>query len=75
MDAGNPLAVEDHISSRLAAATTAHRDAQEVAQACAKRWRELVIEAVDGGLRIKDVAELARVSASRVHAILARADG
>lgn len=66
----NPLEVGEAVMGRLAAATIAHRDAQEVAQRCAKVWRELVLEAVDAGVPIKTVAEVAGVSSPRVHRIV-----
>ena len=74
MDPSNPLDVGDAIGDRLAHATVAHRDAQEVAREHAGRWKQLVVEAVDSGMKIREVAELARVSSARVHAILAAGD-
>lgn len=75
MDVMNPLAADDTVAARLAAATVSHRDAQETARVQSQRWRELVVEAVDAGLRIKDVARVASVSPARVHAILASSGG
>lgn len=64
--------IEAHetIAARLAAATVAHKDAQEVAKDAAKKWRRLIVEGIDAGMRQADVAELAGVSRARLHAIL-----
>lgn len=71
-DTGRPLEVAATLADRLRAAVVAHNDAQEVAQHCATRFRELVVEAIDTGMRQQDVAALAGISRSRVHAIVAR---
>lgn len=67
-----PLEVAHNLGARLSAAAVAHRDAQEVASKRAKTFRQLVVEALDAGMRQADVAQLAGVSRSRLHAILAR---
>ena len=66
----NPTETGDAIAERLRQATVAHRDAQEVAQLAVKKWRALVLEAIDTGIAQKDVAKLAGVSRARVHAIV-----
>lgn len=64
--------VAETLGARLSAAAVAHRDAQEVAAIRARSFRQLVVEALDAGMRRRDVAELAGVTPARVHAILAR---
>lgn len=65
-----PVEVPGEIAGRLRAATVAHRDAQEIAHRTSKEWRALVAEAIDAGLPQHQVAQLAGVSRSRVHAIV-----
>lgn len=66
----DPIGTAQNIADRLKAATVAHRDAQEVADNAAARWRKLIMEALDAGMRQKDVAQLAGVSRSRIHAVI-----
>lgn len=68
-----PTAVEvgEQIAARLSASAVAHRDAQEVAARKAAQWRRLIVEAIDAGIPSGVVAELAGVSRSRVHAVVA----
>lgn len=65
-----PLQVPERVGERLRAATVAHRDAQEVAEKCAKRWRALIVEAIDAGMTQADVAALAGVSRARIHHVI-----
>lgn len=66
----NPVQATETVAARLQAATVAHRDAQEVARKAGKTWRQLVVEAIDAGMRQGDVAQLAGVARARIHAIL-----
>jgi len=66
----DPVANPQDIADRLQAATVAHRDAQEVADRAAARWRKLIMEALDAGMRQRDVAQLAGVSRARIHAVI-----
>lgn len=70
MTVPNPVEVKRSLAELLDAATVAHRDAQETATVTARRWKELIVEAIDSGVRIRDVAKLARVSPSRIHAVI-----
>jgi len=70
MTVPNPVEVKQNLPELLSAATVAHRDAQETASVTARRWKELIVEAIDAGARVRDVAELARVSPSRIHAVI-----
>lgn len=70
MNVNAPVPVEVGLADRLTAVTVTHRDAQETATQAAKRWKEIVAEAVDAGVPIKRVAELAQVSTARVHRIV-----
>lgn len=68
-----PIEVGESIGDRLAAANHAHRDAHEVFLATAKRRRELVLEAVDGGMSYGAVAKILGTSTQRVIALVATA--
>lgn len=70
MSVQNPVEVAETLADQLRAKTVAHRDAQEVAGRVAKEWRGLVVDLVDAGARIKDVAAAAGISSARVHAII-----
>ncbi len=74
MTLANPVEVPEAIAERLHAAVIAHTDAQEVAKLAAKAYRQLVVEAVDAGIKIKDVATMAGVSPPRIHAIIVAED-
>lgn len=69
-----PYEMKETLAAQLKAAAVQHRDAQEVAERKAKAFRRLVVECVDAGVRIKDVAAVAGVRPSRVHAIVAYED-
>lgn len=66
----DPVANAQDIADRLKAAAVAHRDAQEVADRAARRWRKLIMEALDAGMRQRDVAQLAGVTRARIHAVI-----
>lgn len=70
MSVPSAVEVKQSLAEQLTAATVAHRDAQETASVHARRWKGLIVEAVDAGVRIRDVAELARVSPARIHAVI-----
>lgn len=70
MDATAPVPVDTGLADRLAAATVAHRDAQEVAARAAKTWRELVVDCYDAGMGYAEITRLAGISRARVHAIV-----
>lgn len=68
-----PTEAHQTIADRLRAAHAAYADAQEVADRTAKTRRELVLEAVDSGMRLKTVGEIIGVGVSRVLAIVGQA--
>ena len=70
MTALNPVEVNQHLVELLSAATAAHRSAQQIAAEHARHWKELIVDAVDAGVRIRDVAPMAGVSVGRIHAII-----
>lgn len=65
-----PIGDVQNIADRLKAVTVAHRDAQEVAERTAARWRQTIMEALDAGMTQLAVAQLAGVSRSRIHAVI-----
>lgn len=74
MTLANPTEVAETLLDQLKAKTVAHRDAQEVARRCAAAFRQAVVEAVDAGVKIKHVAQVAGVAPTRVHAIVVAED-
>ena len=72
MSVQNPVELADTLADQIRSATVQHRDAQEVAEAKAKIWRELIVQAVDAGVKVKDVAAAAGVSSARIHAVVVR---
>lgn len=72
MKLSRPLETATDVMDELSRATVVHRDAQEVAHKSAARWRRAVAAAIDAGVPQKIVADLAGVSAARVHAVVVR---
>lgn len=65
-----PIDQAHTITARLEAARVAHRDAQEIAGKRAGEFRAVIVEALDAGMKQKDVAQLAGISRARLHHIL-----
>lgn len=70
MAAPAPVEVRFTLADELRHATAAHRDAQEVARRCSKRWKAAVVAAIDAGMSHNAVAQLAGISRARIHHIL-----
>ncbi len=64
--------LDDPIVDRLKNVTAAYRDATETWETHRDKWQEAVTDAVDKGLGVPAVAEIAGVTRARVFAIVAR---
>lgn len=65
-----PKEVAAELAQRIEAATVAKIDAQEVCRIKERRWRQLVMEAIDEGVPVGQVAKVAGVVPSRIIAVI-----
>jgi predicted transcriptional regulator len=59
-------------ADQLRELTTRYRDAVETFDVHRDAWQEAITDAVDGGMKAKDVGAIVGVSEQRVRAIIAR---
>jgi hypothetical protein len=64
-------AITPEVVELLKNETVAYKDAKELYRVHSDRWQDAICTAVDEGASLAMVAELAQISQSRVHAIVA----